>query len=366
MNILLLKKIDNYLLISIILLSVFGLVNLAGILSFNSLLFKKQLIITVIGFFLFFLFSLVDYRIFKNHPLPSLIFFLISVFLLFISIKSEPIRGVSAWISVPIFRFLGFNVEPSEIAKLAIILILAKFFSSRFPYTQKISFILISSIYVLIPVFLIINQPDIGSAIILITIYLGGILASGIKGKHISFILMVTTILVFMSAFFILKPYQKLRFLAVLNPYENPLGYGYNIIQSKIAIGSGGLWGFGFGKGFQSVSGVLPESYTDFAIAGLAEQFGLIGVVIIFVLYFIILSRLILIGLKSRDNFSRFYLILFIVFLFSHFVINMSMNIGILPIIGLPLGFISYGGSHFIVLMVGFGIVQSIRIRSSI
>lgn len=350
------NKTDIYLVAAILILSVLGLLNLAGVFGVGNFFFKKQVIFILVGMVVLFFSSFIDYRIFKNHSLPATVF-LFSVFiLLFITLGSQPIRGVSSWLHLP----FGLSFESSEIAKLALILFLSRFFSIRIN-NPSLSSVLVSGAYTFAVIFLVFSQPDFGSAFILFSIWMGGLILFGLKKEYWSLFIIILVIVVFVTVIFILEPYQKLRFVNFLNKKFDPLGIGYNSLQAKIAIGSGGIFGKGFGNGFQSKYGLLPEVHSDFAFAAFAEQFGLVGVGVLLVLFSVILNRFFRIFMNAKDNFSRFFIFMFSVYFFSHVVINIGMNLGLLPITGLPLPFISYGGSYFISLMVGFGIINNIK-----
>jgi len=278
---------------------------------------------------------------------------------LFVSLASQEIRGVNAWISIG-----SFNVEPSEFAKIAIVILLAKYFSQKHTEIYKARHIIASGIYVAIPVFLVLRQPDLGSAFIFFAIWISMLLVAGIKRKHLV-IIVLTAILVGLIAWLVLlAPYQKNRIISFLDPYLDPKGEGYSIIQSRIAIGSGSILGNGFGQGTQASFGFLPEAHTDFAFASFAEQFGFVGVLGIFALLTMFLFRIGKIGFSVNNNFAKLFSIGFIAFIFSHVIINAGMNLGLLPITGIPFPFLSYGGSFLIATTLGIGLLESIRMKS--
>lgn len=349
-------KFDPWLVAAILVLSFLGIINLAGIYGFEGLFFKKQVTFFAVGVFLLFASSFVDYRIFKNHSFPSALFFIVGLFLLLATLKAAPVRGVTAWLHLP----LGLSFETSEIVKLALIMVLARYFSLRSGFSN-ISAVLVSGIYVSAAVFLVFLQPDFGSALILLAIWLGGVLLYGLNKRQVLTALIILFVVSLTVGIFVFQPYQKLRVVSFLTGLSGSGGESYNVFQAKIAIGSGGFWGNGFGEGTQSKYGLLPESNSDFAFAALVEQFGLAVLILVLAMYFIILNRLFAIGANAKDNFSRFFVFLFLIYLFSHIVINIGMNLGLLPVTGLPLPFISYGGSYLISLMLGFGIVENIR-----
>ena len=350
------RGVDFQLLTAVLILSCFGLFNLAGAAGSESVFFKKQLIFFIVGIFILFSNRFLDYRIFKNHALPSAFFFGASIFLLIFTLQAAPVRGVTAWLHLP----FGISFETSEIAKLAVILFLARYFSSRGPSSGLLT-IVVSGFYVFLAIFLVFLQPDFGSAVILFLIWLGGIFLFGFTKKQalVAFNLFVAAALII--GIFILQPYQKSRLTSFLDGIFGQGGESYNVLQSKITIGSGGLWGMGFGSGSQARFGLLPEAYSDFALAASIEQFGFVSLVLVLAAYLIILNRLFFLVSRVQDNFSKFFIAMFLVYFFSHVAINMGMNLGLLPVTGLPLPFISYGGSYFISLMAGFAVLENIR-----
>ncbi|TSC90510.1 MAG: rod shape determining protein RodA [Parcubacteria group bacterium Gr01-1014_2] len=352
-------KFDLPLFAAILSLSIFSLLNLAGISGVESAFFKKQLIFFIIGIVVLLFGSLIDYRIFKNYSLPSTIFFITSILLLVMTLQAAPVRGVTAWLHLP----FGISFETSELVKLAMILFLARYFSSR-AHLNNISVILISGVYAFAAIFLVFSQPDFGSAIILFFIWLGGLFLLGLTKKQVLIAIIFLIIISLVLGTFILESYQKSRITSFLDSFSSQGRESYNVLQAKVAIGSGGLLGLGLGNGSQAKFGILPEATTDFALAALVEQFGFLALIIVLILYFLILSRLFYIAARARDSFSKFFIFMFLVYFFSHIVINFGMNLGLVPVTGLPLPFISYGGSFLISLMIGFSILENIRARS--
>ncbi len=342
------------------LLSLISLVSIYFLSRNDSLIyFKKQLFFVIAGFILAIVAGYFDYRIFKNYSSFLFAFYIVSVLLLiavlFLGYKT---RGTTGWFSIG-----GFNFAPVEAAKLAIILLLAKYFSLRHIELFRIRHLIASFIYVAVPLFFVIMQPDLGSASVLAAIWLGIIIISGIKFRHLLAIMLIGFILFGIMWIAFLKDYQKERILTFLNPEKDPLGNSYNLRQSMIAIGAGGLWGKGIGKGTQAQLDFLPEGHTDFIFAVIAEETGLTGVVILFLLFAILIYRILKIGMQAENNFARLFSVGFSLMLVYQIIINIGMNMGIVPIIGLPLPFVSYGGSSTIMNFIGLGILQSIRIR---
>ena len=256
------------------------------------------------------------------------------------------------------------NIQPSELMKIFILLCLAKFFHrKRLENVNSLYSVIISLIIIFLPMSLVIIQPDLGTSLL---ISISGIVVlwfAGLNHKYFFYSFLISVIsLPFIISF--LKPYQKLRVLTFLNPDRDPLGAGYQIIQSKIAVGSGGLFGKGFLKGTQSYLEFLPEKHTDFIFTLFSEEFGFIGSILLLLVYAVIIYRIIRIGAISRSYFAKLFCYSFGTSMFVYIIINMSMVLGLLPIVGSPLPIMSYGGSSMLATMIGFGIVMSAKIHS--
>ena len=269
------------------------------------------------------------------------------------------VSGSQRWIDL-----YFINIQPSELMKVFIILCLAKFFHrKRLENINSFYSVIISLIIIFLPMSLVIIQPDLGTSLL---ISISGIIVlwfAGLNHKYFFYSLLITVLsLPFVISF--LKPYQKIRVLTFLNPDRDPLGAGYQIIQSKIAVGSGGLFGKGFLKGTQSYLEFLPEKHTDFIFTLFSEEFGFVGSVFLLILYALIIYRTIKIGAISRSYFAKLFCYSFGASMFVFIVINMSMVLGLLPIVGSPLPIMSYGGSSMLATMIGFGIVMSAKIHS--
>ena len=256
------------------------------------------------------------------------------------------------------------NIQPSELMKIFIILCLAKYFHrKRLENVNSFYSVIISLIIIFLPMSLVIIQPDLGTSLL---ISISGILVlwfAGLNQKYFFYSFLISILsLPFIISF--LKPYQKLRVLTFLDPDRDPLGAGYQIIQSKIAVGSGGLFGKGFLKGTQSYLEFLPEKHTDFIFTLFSEEFGFLGSVLLLLIYAITIYRIIKIGSVSRSYFAKLFCYSFGASIFVYIIINMSMVLGMLPIVGSPLPIMSYGGSSMLATMIGFGIVMSAKIHS--
>lgn len=356
-----LKALDWILIVFALLLVAMGLLSIysssLGRGDFSD--FKKQLIFFAIGFFLMLALSFFDWRALKNNPFLILSLYVVSIIsLVGLFFFAPEIRGIRKW-----YRIGPVSIDPIEITKLILIIVLAKYFSNRHIEMYKVSHILLSGFYVLIPALLAFFQPDMGQVIILILLWLGILVVSGISFKRF-LVLLFCFLLIFILAWnFGLKPYQKERILSFIFPQlSDPLKSGWNKLQVQIAIGSGGIFGKGLGKGSQTQYGFLPEPKTDFIFAAIAEEFGLIGVSIILLSFSLLIWRIMKIALTAETNFPRLFATGFTILLVSQTFIHMGMNLGILPIIGIPLPLVSYGGSNLIATFIGLGILQNIKV----
>tara|TARA_B100001093_G_scaffold93882_1_gene86052 strand:+ start:486 stop:1613 length:1128 start_codon:yes stop_codon:yes gene_type:complete len=267
--------------------------------------------------------------------------------------------GSQRWINL-----YFINLQPSELMKIFIILCLAKYFHRmKLEKVNSIYTILTSLIIIILPMGLVIVQPDLGTSLLIAISGIAVLWFAGINHKYFIYTMLGFIIsLPFIIAF--LKPYQKLRVLTFLNPDRDPLGAGYQIIQSKIAVGSGGIFGKGFLKGTQSYLEFLPEKHTDFIFTLFSEEFGFVGSFILLLIYAIIIYRILAIGATSRSYFAKIFCYSFGAAIFVYIAINMSMVLGLLPIVGSPLPIMSYGGSSMLATMIGFGIVMSAKVHN--
>ena len=363
-----LKKLDWVLVGAILLLVIIGLLSIASASQARTgvfINFKKQLFFAVMGLILLGTFSFIDYRFFRNYSAIVLALYILSVFLLILLLVSgSMVRGTVSWFQFgsPIGKL---SFEPVEIVKFVLIVILAKYFSSRHIDFGLMRHIFISGFYVLIPVALVLLQPDLGSATLLLIIWVGIMLVSGIRARHLLALFLIFAVITGLSWTFFLKDYQRARILTFLKPQRDPLGQGYNIAQSIIAIGSGGFWGRGLGHGSQSQLNFLPEQHTDFIWATIAEEWGFFGAALALVLWGIIFWRLFVIAIGATTNFARLFIFGFVLLLLVQIAINIGMNMGFFPVVGIPLPLLSYGGSSLVTTLIAFGIVQNIKINSS-
>ena len=287
-----------------------------------------------------------------------LFYFKTLILLLAVDFFGVTASGSKRWISL-----FFINLQPSELMKVALIIFLARYYYNiPSENVTSIKHILIPLFVLAIPVFLVISQPDLGTAVL---IALGGLAVIWLTGFRIKYFLYSFFVLIFLIPVGIafLKPYQKSRILSFFNPERDPLGAGYQIIQSKIAVGSGGIFGKGFLKGSLSYLEYLPEKHTDFIFTLFSEEFGFFGSIALLLIYVMIIYRIIAIGNQARNNFARLYCFGFATAFFAYVAVNMSMVLGLVPIVGAPLPIMSYGGSSMLSLMVGLGIVMSCKIH---
>ena len=357
------KKLDWVMIAAALLLVSFGLLSLysSSLTKGDFFNFQKQLIFAGIGIILLFLFSCADYRIFKNDPRLIFILYIVCVLSLAgLFFFAPEIRGVKGW-----YKIGPVSVDPIEFIKLILLLLLAKYFTMRHVEMYRVSHILLSGLYVLVPSLLIFLQPDLGSVLILIALWLAVLIISGIKLRAFLVLMFCGLLILTLGWSFFLKEYQKERITSFIFLQSDPLRVGWSQSQAKIAVGSGGILGQGLGRGSQTQYGFLPEPQTDFIFAAIAEEFGLVGVIILLSLFCILIWRIMRIALFSASNFIRLFTFGFVVLLVSQIFVNIGMNLGLLPVIGIPLPLISYGGSSLVATFVGLGIVQSMYIRKN-
>lgn len=285
----------------------------------------------------------------------KLIYLLAGLLLFAVLFFGETIRGTTGW-----FHLAGFSFQPAEFAKVGLILFLAAWierFGRRF---DKWQFIFTSGLFTFALVGLILLQPDAGSALVLGAIWFGLLLLTGIKKRYLWGLMAVGLVAVSVAWFFLLVPYQKERVLTFIEPGRDPLGAGYNVTQSIIAIGSGKLFGRGLGFGSQSQLHFLPEAQTDFIFSVIAEELGLVGAAAVLVLYALLFWRLLILIKKARNDFSAYVIAGALLLFFIQIVINLGAAMGFLPVVGVTLPFLSYGGSSLLINLLLLGIVESV------
>jgi rod shape determining protein RodA len=324
-----------------------------------TVILNKQIIAAMIGIALVFLLAVFNYQTLANY---SYVIYIVTLLVLVgVLIFGQEIRGTRGWFNLGFFQF-----QPAELAKVALLIILSKYFSGISGKPSRIQYILISGAITIIPIGLIMMQPDLGSSLILISVWIFMLLTSGIKKEYVAGLVAIGVLVIGIAWTFLFAPYQKDRILSFVNPMSDPLGAGYHMIQSKIAVGSGQFLGRGLGHGTQSQLNFLPDQHTDFIFAVIAEELGFIGASLLLFLLIFLLLRIIKIARSARNEFGLM-LALGSCFLFlTQILINVGMNVGILPVAGVPLPFVSYGGSALIFSLVVIGILESVVVRRSV
>ena len=350
------RSLDYWLILSILILGFIGIVSMYSSEGGEFLFYTKSHIIRFSVFFIMMIIlSFVRIKIW--HSLGYIFYFFVVILLLYASIYGIKVSGSQRWIDL-----YFINIQPSELMKITIIICFAKFYHRlQIGDVNKLRYLLIPLVLLTIPIFLVLSQPDLGTSILIAMSVLVVIWLSGVRIKYFIY----SSIALIVSAPFVisfLKPYQKLRILTFFNPEKDPLGAGYQIIQSKIAVGSGGITGKGFLKGTQSYLEFLPEKHTDFIFTLFSEEFGFLGSVFLLLVYSLMIYRIIVIGNLSRNFFGKLFCYGFASSIFFYIVINMSMVLGLVPIVGSPLPIMSYGGSSMLATMFGISIVMSTKI----
>lgn len=347
--------LDPILLVSSLLIALLGIVTMYTYQGENYY-FTQQLVWILIACGVLLLALVPDYRFLRSGNM-TFYFYIVSIaVLLLLFLFGDITLGAQRRFDLGLFSF-----QPSDPVKLILIMVLAKYFSKRHEMIGDIRHIIISGIYTFIPFALIFLQPDFGTAMVLFFIWIGMVLVAGIKMRHL---FMVFGICVLAAGFlwqFALADYQKARVTSFLNPLEDMQGSGYNAYQSQVAVGSGQIFGKGVGYGTQSKLLYLPEYQTDFIFAAFAEEWGLLGVLLLFGLFAILLGRLFIIALASASNFETLFTVGVALLIGTHFFIHVGMNVGVLPVTGLTLPFMSYGGSHLLTGFLALGIVMGMH-----
>ena len=353
-----LKRIDWLLVFFILPVVAGGLVTMKSFTPAESAgdFFGRQIIWVAISFAVFFIFSFIDFRFLKRTDVLVFLFlFLSGVLFLLVAIGSVA-GGPKSW-----FNFGLFSFQPVDLMKLVLVLVLAKYFSRRHVEIRDFKHIFISGLYAFIPLILVLAQPDFGSAMIILVIWLGMVLASGISKKHLLLVFLSGAVVFAGLWFLAFEPYQKARIYTFINPMSDIHKSGYNVFQSTVAVGSGQILGKGLGFGTQSRLKFLPVPQSDFVFAAYAEEWGFVGSVLILVLYCLIIWRILHNASLGATNFEILFGLGIAIFFIGHILVNIGMNLGLVPVTGIPLPFMSYGGSHLLAEFAGLGILMSMR-----
>lgn len=355
-----------------VLFSCVTLVSFAGLITMNSFLptesgrlgsyfFERQSVWLLVSIIIFFIASQIDWSFLKNSRVIIILFILSTLLLSLLFIFGSVFKGAQSWFNLGVFSF-----QPTDPIKLIVILILSKYFSRRHIEIANVRHILVSGFYVLVIFMLVFLQPDFGSAIIIFLLWLGMVLVSGISKKHLLSVFFIGLLVFIGLWFFVFKSYQKDRIKIFIYPLTDIRGSGYNAYQSVIAVGSGQLFGKGIGYGTQSKLQFLPEYQTDFIFAAFAEEWGFTGVILLFILYGIIFRQILRISFRGGSNFEILFGVGLCILFLIHIVVHIGMNIGLLPVTGNSLPFMSYGGSHLLTEFLGLGILMGMRGSSRI
>lgn len=321
----------------------------------QSYFFEHQLVWVGVSITLFFALALLDYRFLRRTSVLVAIYLFVSLLLLALFVLGETVKGAQSWFHLGVLAF-----QPSDPAKLVLILVLAKYFSRRHVEIANLRHIIVSGIYAGVLTGLVLVQPDFGSAVIIAFIWFGMVLVSGISKKHLAVVFLLSLTLGSILWFSVFEPYQKQRILTFLYPLQDIHGAGYNAFQSMVAVGSGGLWGKGVGYGTQSKLQFLPEYETDFIFAAFAEEWGFMGVLLLLLCFGVLFWRIIR-HARRGDNFESLFAMGVVVYFSGHIIIHIGMNMGLLPVTGVTLPLLSYGGSHLITESAALGILMSMR-----
>lgn len=317
---------------------------------------NRQLIWIAISVGVFLVASLIDWRFLRRTTVVTILYVVGILLLLSLLVFGSVTKGVQSWIHLGFFSF-----QPADLMKIILIITLAKYFSRRHIEIAHYRHIVVSGIYAFIPFVLIFMQPDPGSGSIIFLIWLGMIIVSGVSNKHLFAVFGLGIAAALIAWMFLLAPYQQERVLTFIDPLRDVQGAGYNAFQSTVAVGSGQLFGKGVGYGTQSRLEFLPEYQTDFIFAAYAEEWGFIGSVMLFILFAFVVGRILAQALHGATNFETLFAVGVAAMLAAHFIINVGMNMGLLPVTGITLPFLSYGGSHLIVEFLALGMLQGMR-----
>jgi rod shape determining protein RodA len=335
-----------------------------GLLTMNSFsgtdpFFVRQLIWIAAGVGIFFVASKVDWRFLRNSGVAASMYGVLMVPLILLLVLGHAVKGAKSWIALG-----GLGIEPIEFVALALIIVLAKYFSRRHTEIRNVRHILVSGVYAGLVFVLVALQPDFGGSIIVGLLWLGMVLVSGISWKHLLTVLLVGVSAFTMLWFFGFHEYQKQRIMTFINPAGDIRGTGYNAYQSTVAVGSGQLLGKGIGYGTQSKLRFLPEYQTDFIFAAFSEEWGFIGIGIVFSLFGIIFWRIIATASRGASNFETLFCFGVLFYLFSHFILHVGINMGVLPVTGTTIPFMSYGGTHILAEFLALGILSGMNAYS--
>jgi rod shape determining protein RodA len=350
-----LKFIDVTLFAAMACVLVAGLLTMSSFEANDSYLFKQSIWICItLGAFI--AASSFEYRFLKQTRVVVAFYIFLLTILALLFVIGHAAKGAQSW-----FHLYGVSFQPTDLMKLSLIIVLAKYFSRRHIEIANIRHIIVSGVYAFIPFVLVALQPALGSALVLFFIWFGMVLVSGISKSHIAAVFAVGAIIFMLGWQFVFRPYQKARIVNFIYPLQDIKGSGYHVYQSTIAVGSGGLFGKGIGYGTQSRLNFLPEYKTDFIFAAFAEEWGFIGAILLLFFFGVILYKLASFALVADSTFEALFTYGVLIWFLTHVIINVGMNIGIMPVTGIPLPLMSYGGSHLLAECIALGMCVGMR-----
>lgn len=347
--------IDWFVFAAVLSVSVLGLVTMRSF-SSENVFFERQMVWIVVAVIAFFLAAIPEYRFLRRTPVIMSFYTFVAFLLVLVLTVAHVVKGAQTR-----FDFGFFALQPAELAKLALIIVLAKYFARRHVEIADIRHILVSGAYAFVLCILVFLQPDFGSMIIIASIWLGMVLVAGISRTHLAVLFVIGTVCGAGLWGYALKDYQKQRIMTFLHPLSDIQGTGYNAYQSTVAVGSGELIGKGIGYGTQSKLQFLPEFQTDFIFAAYAEEWGFVGVMFLFALYAIVIFRLLSLAARSADTFDTLFTAGVAILVIAHFLVHVGMNMGLMPVTGTTVPFMSYGGSHLVVEYMLLGMVMGMQ-----
>ncbi|MFZ2886380.1 MAG: rod shape-determining protein RodA [Minisyncoccia bacterium] len=355
------SHIDWFLFFAALAISLLGVLTMRPLAGDYQAFFDRQLIWIAVSVGVFFLASIPEYSFLRRSTIVAIMYGGIIALLLLIFAVGTIAKGAQSW-----FDFGFFAVQPSEYAKLVLIIMLAKYFARRHVEIAHFRHIFVSGAYAGAICALVFLQPDFGGTIIIASLWLGMVLVAGISWKHLGALFAIGLIAISGAWAFVLQPYQKDRILTFIHPLADIQGAGYNAYQSTVAVGSGEWLGKGVGFGTQSKLRFLPEYQTDFIFAAYAEEWGFVGVVLLLGLFAVVIFRLLMIASRGADNFATLFTVGVALMFLAHIIVHVGMNVGLLPVTGTTIPFMSYGGSHLLTEFAALGIVVGLSRRSRV
>lgn len=355
-----LRNMDKPLLIATLLLTGIGVmvlyattVKAAGVTTDVDA--RNQLIFAILGLAGLAAVTIIDYRLWMR--LSGIAYGLSILLLIVVDVAGQTALGATRWINLGFFQF-----QPSEMVKIVLILVLAKLLSQNYDRLEQPKYLLQSITLTAVPMLLVLAQPDLGTALVLLAIWFMMIIVSPVPKGYVLALVVAGLLLVPVGLQF-LQPYQRDRLTTFINPAADPLGRGFNVVQASIAVGSGQMFGRGLASGSQSQLNFLPSQHTDFIFAVMAEKLGFVGALLVLLLFTLLIARMIIVAHRSRDRFGMFVCVGIATLFIFHIMVNVGMNMSIMPVTGIPLPFMSYGGTSLIVALGAIGLVQSVAVR---